>query len=74
VVTVGQEGIPAVYSPIKRTPDGLESSWRAIVGMIRCEYGHLVCQRSLLIFAGSCTALASSISTDKMEPGNLMGR
>ena len=40
---VGQEGIPAVYSPMTRTLDDLETFWRAIVGMKPWEYDHSVC-------------------------------
>ncbi|KAH9059607.1 amidase signature enzyme [Lactarius vividus] len=35
---VGQEGIPAVYSPMTRTLEDLETFWRAIVGMKPWEY------------------------------------
>ncbi|EMD31904.1 hypothetical protein CERSUDRAFT_119214 [Gelatoporia subvermispora B] len=36
----GQEGIPAVYSPMTRTLEDLETFWRAIVGMKPWEYDH----------------------------------
>ena len=49
---VGQESIPAVYSPMTRTLDDLETVWRAIVGMKPWEYDHSVCQHFLLIFGG----------------------
>ncbi|KAH9174785.1 amidase signature enzyme [Lactarius sanguifluus] len=35
---VGQEGIPAVYSPMTRTLEDLETFWRAVVGMKPWEY------------------------------------
>ncbi|KAI9458948.1 amidase signature enzyme [Lactarius psammicola] len=35
---VGQEGIPAVYSPMTRTLGDLETFWRAVVGMRPWEY------------------------------------
>ena len=47
---VGQEGVPAVYSPMTRTLDDLETFWRAFVGMKPWEYDHSVCQCLLLIF------------------------
>jgi Asp-tRNA(Asn)/Glu-tRNA(Gln) amidotransferase A subunit family amidase len=40
---VGQEGIPAVYSPMTRTLDDLEMSWRAIIAMKLWKYDHSVC-------------------------------
>ena len=42
---VGQEGIPAVYSPMTRTLEDLETFWRAVVGMKPWEYDPSVCQR-----------------------------
>ncbi|KZT10515.1 amidase signature enzyme [Laetiporus sulphureus 93-53] len=36
----GQEGIPAVYSPMTRTLEDLETFWRAIVGMKPWDYDH----------------------------------
>ncbi|KAH9855606.1 amidase signature enzyme [Lenzites betulinus] len=36
----GQEGIPAVYSPMTRTLEDLEMFWKAIVGMKPWEYDH----------------------------------
>lgn len=48
----GREGVPAVYSPMTRTLDDLETFWRAIVGMKPWEYDHSVRQRFLLIFGG----------------------
>jgi len=36
----GQEGIPAVYSPMTRTLEDLETFWRAIVSMKPWEYDH----------------------------------
>lgn len=42
----GQEGIPAVYSPMTRTLEDLEMFWRAIVGMKPWEYDHSVCGRT----------------------------
>ena len=38
----GQEGIPAVYSPMTRTLEDLEMFWRAIMGMKPWEYDHSV--------------------------------
>ena len=38
----GQEGIPAVYSPMTRTLEDLETFWRAIVSMKPWEYDHSV--------------------------------
>jgi len=35
---VGQEGIPAVYSPMTRTLEDLETFWRAVVSMKPWEY------------------------------------
>ena len=43
----GQEGVPAVYSPMTRTLEDLETFWRAIVAMKPWEYDHSVCQHSL---------------------------
>ena len=42
---VGQEGIPAVYSPMTRTLEDLETFWRAVVSMKPWEYDPSVCQR-----------------------------
>ncbi|KAI0819466.1 amidase signature enzyme [Trametes gibbosa] len=36
----GQEGIPAVYSPMTRTLEDLEMFWKAVVGMKPWEYDH----------------------------------
>ncbi|GJJ10269.1 hypothetical protein Clacol_004495 [Clathrus columnatus] len=36
----GQEGVPAVYSPMARTLEDLETLWRAIVSMKPWEYDH----------------------------------
>ncbi|KAF9029126.1 amidase signature enzyme [Hymenopellis radicata] len=36
----GQEGVPAVYSPMARTLEDLETFWRAIVSMKPWEYEH----------------------------------
>jgi Asp-tRNA(Asn)/Glu-tRNA(Gln) amidotransferase A subunit family amidase len=44
---VGQEGVSAVYSPMTRTLEDLDTFWRAVVGMKPWEYDHSVCQRSL---------------------------
>ena len=38
----GQEGIPAVYSPMTRTLEDLETFWRAIMSMKPWEYDHSV--------------------------------
>ena len=38
----GQEGIPAVYSPMTRTLEDLETFWRAIFVMKPWEYDHSV--------------------------------
>ncbi|KAH9924149.1 amidase signature enzyme [Fomitopsis serialis] len=38
----GQEGIPAVYSPMTRTLEDLEMFWRAIMSMKPWEYDHSV--------------------------------
>ena len=38
----GQEGIPAVYSPMARTLADLETFWRAVVSMKPWEYDHSV--------------------------------
>ncbi|TFY69851.1 hypothetical protein EVJ58_g174 [Rhodofomes roseus] len=38
----GQEGIPAVYSPMTRTLEDLEMFWRAIMSMQPWEYDHSV--------------------------------
>ncbi|KAI9058070.1 amidase signature enzyme [Trametes sanguinea] len=38
----GQEGIPAVYSPMTRTLEDLEMFWKAVVGMKPWEYDHSV--------------------------------
>ncbi|KAI0711600.1 amidase signature enzyme [Earliella scabrosa] len=38
----GQEGISAVYSPMTRTLEDLETFWRAIMGMKPWEYDHSV--------------------------------
>ena len=38
----GQEGIPAVYSPMARTLEDLETFWRAVVGMKPWEYDYSV--------------------------------
>lgn len=38
----GQEGIPAVYSPMTRTLDDLEMFWKAVVSMKPWEYDHSV--------------------------------
>ncbi|KAI0763995.1 amidase signature enzyme [Trametes elegans] len=38
----GQEGIPAVYSPMTRTLEDLETFWKAVVGMKPWEYDHSV--------------------------------
>lgn len=35
---VGQEGIPAVYSPMTRTLEDLETFWKAVVSMKPWEY------------------------------------
>ncbi len=39
----GQIGIPAVYSPMTRTLEDLETFWRAVVSMKPWEYDHSVC-------------------------------
>lgn len=38
----GQEGVPAVYSPMARTLEDLETVWRGIVQMKPWEYDHSV--------------------------------
>ncbi|KAI0646089.1 amidase signature enzyme [Trametes meyenii] len=38
----GQEGVPAVYSPMTRTLDDLEFFWKAVVSMKPWEYDHSV--------------------------------
>ncbi|KAI0353370.1 amidase signature enzyme [Trametes cingulata] len=38
----GQEGIPAVYSPMTRTLEDLEMFWKAVVSMKPWEYDHSV--------------------------------
>jgi Asp-tRNA(Asn)/Glu-tRNA(Gln) amidotransferase A subunit family amidase len=43
---VGQEGVSAVYSPMTRTLEDLETFWRAIVGMKPWDYDHSVRQHS----------------------------
>jgi len=48
ISVVGQEGIPAVYSPLMRTLYDLETFWRIIVGMTPWEYG----QHFLLVIGG----------------------
>jgi Asp-tRNA(Asn)/Glu-tRNA(Gln) amidotransferase A subunit family amidase len=67
---VGQEGIPAVYSPMTRTLDDLETFWRAIVGMKPWEYDHSVCQCSLLISGGYhwCPAVRSYTLANSQSP------
>ena len=67
---VGQEGIPAVYSPMTRTLDDLETFWRAIVGMKPWEYDHSVCQRSFLIFGGHhwCPAVRPNTLANRHSP------
>lgn len=39
----GQEGIPAVYSPMARTLEDLETFWKAIFALKPWEYDHSVC-------------------------------
>ena len=51
----GQLGIPAVYSPMTRTLEDLETFWRAVVGMKPWQYDHTVC------FLPICRALASEL-------------
>ena len=41
----GQEGIPAVYSPMTRTLEDLEMFWKAVVSMKPWEYDHSVRSR-----------------------------
>jgi Asp-tRNA(Asn)/Glu-tRNA(Gln) amidotransferase A subunit family amidase len=67
---VGQEGIPAVYSPMTRTLDDLETFWRAIVGMKPWEYDHSVCQCYLIIFGGhhGCLAVRSHTLANCQSP------
>ncbi|KAI0938807.1 hypothetical protein AcV5_000409 [Taiwanofungus camphoratus] len=36
----GQEGVPAVYSPMTRTLEDLETFWRAVMSMKPWEYDH----------------------------------
>jgi Asp-tRNA(Asn)/Glu-tRNA(Gln) amidotransferase A subunit family amidase len=38
----GQEGIPAIYSPMARTLEDLETFWKAVVSMKPWEYDHSV--------------------------------
>lgn len=38
----GQEGVPAVYSPMARTLEDLEYFWKAVVGMEPWKYDHSV--------------------------------
>lgn len=38
----GQIGIPAVYSPMTRTLEDLDTFWRAIMSMKPWEYDHSV--------------------------------
>lgn len=38
----GQIGIPAVYSPMTRTLNDLETVWRAVVGMKPWQYDYSV--------------------------------
>lgn len=42
----GQEGIPAVYSPMTRTLEDLETFWRAIMSMKPWDYDHSVSTHS----------------------------
>lgn len=44
----GQEGVPAVYSPMARTLKDLETFWKAIVSMKPWEYEHTVSSISRL--------------------------
>lgn len=39
----GQEGVPAVASPMARTLEDLETMWKAVVEMKPWEYDHSVC-------------------------------
>lgn len=43
----GQEGIPAVYSPMSRTLEDLEAFWTAVVSMKPWEYDHSVSGQSM---------------------------
>lgn len=38
----GQEGVPAVYSPMARTLEDLECFWKAVIGMKPWTYDHTV--------------------------------
>lgn len=38
----GQEGVPAVYSPMTRTLEDLEMFWKAIMSMEPWNYDHSV--------------------------------
>jgi Asp-tRNA(Asn)/Glu-tRNA(Gln) amidotransferase A subunit family amidase len=49
---VGQEGVPAVYSPMTRTLEDLETFWRAIVGIKPWDYDHSVRQRPFTSWLG----------------------
>lgn len=46
----GQEGVPAVYSPMARTLEDLETIWKAIVSMKPWEYDHSVSR----LLGGGC--------------------
>ena len=61
---VGQEGIPAVYSPMTRTLKDLETFWRAVVGMKPWEYDPSVCWRSPYRVEWNCS-LTVAISASR---------
>lgn len=68
----GQEGVPAVYSPMTRTLDDLEMFWKAVVSMKPWEYDHSV--RLLYIqntAKGTVVLTSYSVRSHPLEGGRL---
>lgn len=52
----GQEGVPAVYSPMTRTLEDLETFWKAIFEMKPWTYDHSVSELEILLMPALLTA------------------
>ena len=65
----GQEGVAAVYSPMTRTLEDLETFWKAIVSMNPWEYDHSVINPMNLVLMAACSSIVT-VSPYTVESGS----
>ena len=65
----GQEGIPAVYSPMAHTLEDLDFFWKAVIGMQPWKYDPSVNLLPLVFYVNIKSYLSPTVSANSMAEG-----